>query len=135
MACLDTNILIDIGNPRRPGHSKAAQLVAEAVNRGEAICTTRFNIAELLVGLERATDRISEEQRFHRAIANLSVLEFDEISAEHFGRVQARLLNIGRPVGDLDVLIAAVCLANGQKLITRNAKHFADVQGLVVVAY
>ena len=135
MACLDTNVLIDLGNPRRPGHRRAAELVAVAISRGEAVCTTRFNIAELLVGLERTADRASEERRFHRAITKLSILEFDEISAEHFGRVQARLLNIGRPVGDLDVLIASVCLANGQKIVTRNAKHFADVQGLAVVGY
>jgi predicted nucleic acid-binding protein len=72
MACLDTNVLIDLGNPRRPLHHKAVDIVADAVGRGEAVCTTRFNIAELLVGLERAADRVGEERRFRRATATLS---------------------------------------------------------------
>jgi predicted nucleic acid-binding protein len=135
MPCLDTNVLIDLGNPRRALHSTAAALVGAALRRGEAVCTTRFNIAELRVGLERSMDRAAEERRFLRSISTLIVLDFDGSCAEHFGRIQARLFNLGRPAGDMDVLIAAVCLANGQRLVTRNAKHFADVPGLEVESY
>jgi predicted nucleic acid-binding protein len=35
----------------------------------------------------------------------------------------------------MDVLIAAVAMANGQELITRNPRHFADIPGLVVATY
>jgi predicted nucleic acid-binding protein len=135
MACLDTNVLIDLGNPRRTGRRKAVELIAAAIRGGEAICTTRFNVAELRVGLERSNDRAPEGRRVQRALSTLIILEFDAAAAEHFGRAQAHQLNLGRPVGDMDILIAAVCLANGQRLITRNAKHFADVQGLVVESY
>src|SRR4051812_6888363 len=106
MAVLDTNILIDLGNPHRSGHAKAVTLAAQITGRGEAVCTTRFNVAELLVGLERSDDRPAEERRVTRALSSLSILEFDETSAEQFGRIQAQLFALGRPVGDMDVLIA-----------------------------
>ena len=132
---LDTNVLIDLGDPRRAGHQMAVALSRNVIRNGEPLCTTRINIAELRVGLERAADRAREEQRFERATAALVLLEFDEAAAEHFGRVEAYLYSLGRPVGDMDALIAAICLTHGQRIITRNGKHFADVPGLVVEGY
>ena len=35
----------------------------------------------------------------------------------------------------LDVFIAAVALANGQRLVTRNPSHFANIPDLVIEAY
>jgi tRNA(fMet)-specific endonuclease VapC len=135
VAVLDTNVLIDLGDPRRAGHAAAATLVRNVIRRGDPVCTTRINIAELRVGIERATDRAREEQRFERATSSLFVLELDEAAAEHFGRTKAYLFGLGRPVGDMDALIAAICLTHNQRLITRNGKHFADVPGLVVEGY
>jgi predicted nucleic acid-binding protein len=135
MAVLDTNILIDLGNPHRNGHAKAVALAASVTRRGEAVCTTRFNIAELRVGLERSDDPIAEERRIARALSSLSILEFDETGAEQFGRIQAQLFALGRPIGDMDVLIAAVCVVNGQSLITRNQKCFVNIVGLAVEPY
>jgi predicted nucleic acid-binding protein len=135
LAALDTNILIDLGNPRRPGHAKAVAVAADVLRRSEALCTTRFNVAELRVGLERAVNRAAEEQRIARALVNLRILEFDEAAAEQFGRIQAHLFSLGQPVGDMDVLIAAVCIVHGQSLITRNQKHFIGIPGLTVEPY
>jgi tRNA(fMet)-specific endonuclease VapC len=135
MAALDTNVLIDLGDPRRHGYKTAAALVRNVTRQGESVCTTRINIAELRVGLERAADRAREEHRFETATSSLVVLELDEVAAEHFGKITAFLFGLGRPVGDMDALIAAICLAHNQKLITRNRKHFSDVPGLVVEGY
>ena len=135
MPVLDTNILIDLGYSRRGEYAKAVAVVSMAKARGETICTTRLNVAELRVGIERAPDRAAEERRVSRTIAPLVILEFDEQAAEHFGRIQGHLLDIGRPIGDMDALIAAVCFANGQRLITRNFRHFLDIPGLVVEGY
>jgi predicted nucleic acid-binding protein len=135
LAALDTNILIDLGNSRRAGHAKALALASAVLRRSEALCTTRFNVAELRVGLERALDRAAEEQRIQRALGSLAILEFDEAAAEQFCRIQARLFKQGTPAGDMDVLIAAVCVVHGQSLITRNQKHFIGIPGLIVEPY
>jgi tRNA(fMet)-specific endonuclease VapC len=92
-------------------------------------------VAELRVGIEQATDRVAEEARVRRALASVTVLELDEAAAEYFGRLRAHLYSLGRPVGDMDTLIAAVCLARGQSLVTRNPRHFLDVPGLLLESY
>lgn len=53
-----------------------------------------------------------------------------------FARLAASLQAIGRPAGDMDVLIAATALsANEPILVTRNPTHFADLRGLDVQGY
>jgi predicted nucleic acid-binding protein len=70
-----------------------------------------------------------------RVLRGPAVLELDEDAARRFGAITARPYRLGRPAGDLDVLVAAVALAHGQSLVTRNPKHFADLPGLTVHAY
>jgi predicted nucleic acid-binding protein len=41
----------------------------------------------------------------------------------------------GRPVGDADLLIAAIAQTNGCSLQTRNPKRFRDVPGLTIEVY
>jgi predicted nucleic acid-binding protein len=36
-------------------------------------------------------------------------------------------------IGNQDILIAGICLANGLPLLTRNSAHFAPIKGLVIV--
>src|ERR1700722_10436909 len=105
----------------------AAALVRDVIRRGEPVCTTRINIAELRVGIERATDRAREERRFERATISLIVLELNEAAAEHFGRIVAHLFRLGRPAGDMDALIAAIRLSVHMSMVTRNRKDFAHV--------
>jgi predicted nucleic acid-binding protein len=58
------------------------------------------------------------------------------LAAKSFGRTVAHLRHIGRPTGDLDMLIAATSLAGGHALlITRNPSHFASIPGLTVERY
>ena len=102
---------------------------------GEAICTARVSEAELRVGPHRSPDPVAELLRTERVLAGCTILEFDATAARIFAEVKAHLLNIGRPVGDMDVQIAAVALAGSQPLVTRNARHFADVPGLRVESY
>jgi predicted nucleic acid-binding protein len=65
-------------------------------------------------------------------IGPLPILDFDRRAAEVFGRVLGRLQHAGTPIGDMDALIASVCLAAGHSVMTRNAAHFARVPGLSV---
>ena len=136
MACLDTTVLVDLlSNRRAARRRRAADVVRRLVGDGEALTTTRFCVAELWVGVYRSREPKRERTRIMRLLRSLEVLEFGERSSRVFGATTARLQKIGRPAGDMDVLIAAVAIANGHALVTRNPRHFADIQGLAVVAY
>lgn len=97
--------------------------------------TTRFNVAELWVGIHRASDRGAEIVRMQTVLRPLPILDFERRSAEIFGRVVGRLQEAGTPIGDMDALIASVCLVAGHSVLTRNTAHFALVPGLAVETY
>ncbi|MGB7159393.1 MAG: type II toxin-antitoxin system VapC family toxin [Tepidisphaeraceae bacterium] len=136
MALLDTTVLIDLNlRPRSPLRRRADAVTAALVSRGEELCTSRINEAEFRVGAFRALDPARETARIDMLLSKLVILEFDATAARRYAEAQAHLLNIGKPSGEADVFIAAVALANGQRLVTRNPAHFANIPGLVIEAY
>ena len=136
MACLDTTLLIDLlrSNPERK--RRALAKIEVLASCGERIVTTRVNLAELYVGVELFDDPEREYQRVRGILDYINaILEFDDLAAQSFGQITAHLRRIGRPAGDMDVLIAATALANGHCLVTRNPAHFANIPHLVVESY
>ncbi len=136
MACFDTSVLLDLmGRGGRRGITRASKLIHQIVDGGHDLTTTCFNVAELLVGVHRSNDSDRERSKLQVALEGFRVLEFDYPCTELFGSIQSRLLAIGRPAGDMDVLIASVALRHQEPLVTGNAKHFRDIPDLVFEAY
>lgn len=136
MACLDTSVLLDLlGRGGRRRRRQAVTLLRQLTQRGEDLTTTRFTQAELHVGVERSRTADRERRVVQAALADLEILDFDEQAALAFGKLTAHLQQRGTPAGDMDVLIAAVSLVNGQRLVTANARHFSAMPGLVVEGY
>lgn len=136
MACLDTSFLLDAaGRGGRELRGRARKKLGSLVEDGEILTTTRFNVAELWVGIERTRDRPAELAAVETMLEPLTILDFDESSARVFGRITAHLYARGSPRGDMDILIASVVLVHGDRLVTRNARHFAGIPELVVETY
>jgi tRNA(fMet)-specific endonuclease VapC len=135
MACLDTTVLIALQRRNTEYGGLAARKVVELVIRGESLATSRLCAAELYVGVELARDRERELESVRRVLDGLEILPLDDRAAWLFAKAVAHLRRIGRPSGDVDVLIAAMALANGHCLVTRNPSHFADIPHLRVEAY
>lgn len=136
MACLDTSVLIDLGRRRNPLAARAQTCLRNLLARGETPSTTCFNLAELQVGAYRSPDPDLALRQIAGLVAGMSMLPFDETAGRIFAGLTARLQVLGRPAGDMDVLIAATALAAGQfVLVTRNPEHFASLPGLRVESY
>jgi len=135
MACLDTTILIDLAGQSDRLRKRALDKIKELVKRGENLVTTRFNVAELYIGIARSDNPRAEKAVVHSLLADLGILEFDDKAAWVFGQITAYLQNAGQPAGDMDVLIAATAMAAGHSLITHNISHFANIPQLVVEQY
>lgn len=136
MACLDTTVFLDLmGRSGRANAAAAAAAVVQLRAAEQEIVTTRFTYAELYVGVERSRDPSAEAARVESALAEVPILEFGEAAALLFASQSAHLRRLGRPAGDLDVLIAATAMARGHALLTRNKRHFADIPGLDVRGY
>jgi len=135
MACLDTTILIDLGRRASPRKTQAARRIEELAAKGQTIVTTRFNVAELYVGLSRSHHPKEDEKAVQILLSRFEILEFSDKAARLFGFITGFLQQMGQPAGDMDVLIAATAMAYGHTLITRNTRHFRHIPLLVVQEY
>ncbi|HEV8608206.1 MAG TPA: type II toxin-antitoxin system VapC family toxin [Tepidisphaeraceae bacterium] len=136
MPCLDTTVFIDLaGRSGKKLQARAQAAIRQHRDPIQSHTTTRFNLAELFFGVEGANDPVAERQRMDDLLENVQLLEFEDAATLQFAKIANYLRKIGRPKGSMDVLIAAVATANGEPLLTRNAKDFADIPGLVVIPY
>ena len=135
MACLDTTLLIDLAGRKSARREQAIRKIEGLAERGEEMTTTRFNLAELYVGIVRSQHPEEEEKAIRACMSDFAVLEFNDAAARLFGSITGLLQRIGKPAGDMDVLIAATAMAHGHALITRNAGHFKHIPHLIVEEY
>jgi tRNA(fMet)-specific endonuclease VapC len=87
---------------------------------------------ELLYGAHksaRASDNLENLEKFFKPFHSLP---FDDGAARIAGELRAALDRQGAPIGPNDLLIAAIALANGLKLITHNTDEFSRVPGLTL---
>jgi predicted nucleic acid-binding protein len=136
MPCLDTTVFLDLsGRSGKKLEARAQAAVRDHRDADQSHTTTRFNLAELLMGVEGANDPVAERQRVDDLLADVQLLEFEDVATLQFAKIANFLRKIGRPKESMDLLIASVALANGERLITRNPRDFMDIPGLVVIAY
>ena len=64
-----------------------------------------------------------------------AIPEFDQAAALHYADIRAHLEGTGRPIGPLDLLIAAQARSLKATLVTGNATGFKRVPGLKVQAW
>jgi len=98
------------------------------------LASTSVNYAELLYGLKHRDNRRllpKVELMFH----HITLYTFDKEAARVFGALKARLRRQGATVADMDLMIASIAIANEQKLISNNLKHFLRIEGLTVESW
>lgn len=120
---LDTDMCIYLLNGDERVKNRVAQVGVEAIS--VAIPT----IGELYFG---AYNSARVEANLARVQAFLSppgprILPIDDAAAECFGRFKAALRRVGKPIGDLDLLIAGVAASRGLKVVTNNTGHFERI--------
>ncbi len=87
--------------------------------------------AELRYGVARRADAPGLAAAVEEFLARVDVLPWDRSAADHYGRLRARLERSGRPLGSMDLMIAAHALALGARLVS-NDRAFSQVDGLKV---
>jgi predicted nucleic acid-binding protein len=135
MACLDTTILIDLAGRGSQRKEQAVKKIEELASKGEGLATTRFNVAELYVGISRSRHPEEDEKAVQVLLREFEILEFNDAAARVFGSITGLLQQIDKPAGDMDVLIAATAMVYGHTLITRNSRHFRLIPHLMVEEY
>jgi len=120
----------------REGHPTLARRIA--VHREEELAITVISVEGQLSGwytlLRRADrggrlaevyQRLADTVRFH---ALFPILSFTEPAIARHAQLAALRLNVGK----MDRRIAAIVLEHGGTLVTRNARDFRRIPGLVI---
>ena len=133
MSALTTSHLLDTNICSYLMRSRPARVVERLAELGpERVAVSVVTAIELRQGAQAS----KAPSRYHAAIdaflAEMPVLALDAAVAKTTGRVRAELRRAGKPIGDLDSLIAGHALALGLVLVTHNTREFARVAGLVV---
>ena len=89
-------------------------------------------LAELLFGAERHPKAAVISREIRDFVSRLEVIPWDEDAAEHYGSLRAALEKKGKPLGAMDLMIAAHARSRGATLVSNDVRHFRKVEGLLV---
>ncbi len=89
-------------------------------------------MAELYEGIFRATNPEEAERALKDFLSEVTVLSIDGEVARIFGQERARLRQVGMPMSDLDLLIAATALRHDLTLLTAD-RDFERVENLTTI--
>lgn len=130
----DTSFLVDLLREARRGIRGPATGLLDDLE-SEEVRVGMHVVCELLAGAEGAQRPSVERQRVKGLCSGLVVSYPDERFPAVYARVLTALRNAGHPIDTMDLLIATAALVDGAAIVTRNAKHFDRVPGLVVRVY
>jgi tRNA(fMet)-specific endonuclease VapC len=100
----------------------------------EEVFVPSIVLGELYYGARRShrvAENVARIEDFTRAS---SVLDCDHVTARAYGEIKSDLRQIGRPIPENDLWIAAIASQYDLVLITRDA-HFAGLPGIVTEAW
>lgn len=87
--------------------------------------------AELRFGAEKA-GRAKLTELVEAYLDRLAILDWTNEVSGYYARIRSQLERSGRPIGNMDLLIASHAVSQGSTLVTNNVKHFSSVSGLKV---
>lgn len=120
----DTDVVLDFFTNTPP----FAQALSDLLREGR-LALTAITVFELYAGILGAK-RLKQIEAFCEGVP---VFGLDLLAAAYAGKIFTYLKSKGITVGNQDILIAGICLANGLPILTRNSAHFAPIQGLTIV--
>jgi tRNA(fMet)-specific endonuclease VapC len=122
---LDTDISSYIIK-RRP-----ATLVERFEKHAESLSVSVMTAAELRFGAAKAGRRKLAEL-VEAYLERLAILDWTNEVTGHYAQIRSELERSGKPIGNMDLLIASHAVSQRMVLVTNNLKHFTSVPGLTV---
>ena len=123
MYLLDTNICIALLNDNRNAIKKFNFYFSQCY-------LSVIIVSELYKGVYCSKQVENNLQTLAKFIELLPVEPFDLSAAIEFGKIQGELKQIGKPTGEIDVLIAGVARSRGDIIVTNNIKDFQNISNI-----
>ena len=122
---LDTNVCIRYIN----GRSLNLRQTLEATLR-ESVGASTITKAELYYGSAKSQTPERSREKQIEFLYTVTLMPFNNQASEVYGEMRATLERRGTPIGQNDMLIAAIALAYDLTLVTHNTREFGRIDGL-----
>ena len=91
-----------------------------------------ITLSELEYGVMKSAKPEQNKLALAQFVAPIEISAYDDVAAQHYGKIRARLERQGTPIGSFDMLIAAHALSINSVLITNNESEFKRVSNLKI---
>lgn len=125
MYVLDTDIAVD--------YLRGNALAIEKLTKLNGLFITKLSLAELFFGVYNSGNIDKHYSKLMDFLAGVRILNLEFDACSSFGRIKSNLKKQGKIIGDFDIMIAAIAIANNFTLITRNLKHYGHIEGLKIM--
>lgn len=126
----DTSTLVEVMRARKPA---VRRRFSEAVGGPETLFASAIVLHELLSGALAAPRPDAEREKIDSIMQAIEIVPLEGTDATSTAAVLQTLRRSGRPIGDIDTLIAGQALARGWTVVTSNVRHFGRVEGLPLI--
>jgi len=124
---IDTSIVVDIER----GKEETAGLLERLIEENNSISISSVVASEIFTGTYLRTDYKKATKKANELFTCFHIVPLDMEIAEIIGKLNAYLIANGLPIEYQDVAIAATFLQEkGDRLLTKNKKHFTIIPGL-----
>lgn len=96
------------------------------------ICISAISLSELEYGVFKSQQYERNRKILDSFIKYFSIMPYSKEAATEYGKIRAELEKIGKPIGAMDMLIAAHALTENLTLITNNKKEFVRINHLKI---
>ena len=134
MFSLDTNVASELMRPEPTpavaawiAERDAQEMYLTAVSEAEL----RYGVAIMPVGKRRNALESAMIRWIDQGFRG-RVLPFDSAAARAYAEIAADRRQAGRPIGEADCQIAAICRSRGAVLVTRNVRDFEGTEVEVI---
>ena len=117
------------------GDEAATRKAKEIEARGMPMIVSAPTVFELYVGLSLSSKAEEEKTRIMAVLESLPFLPLDLESSKAGGRIYGDKKRAGSPVDPEDAMVAGIARVHGEKVLTRNLKHFQGIEGVGVETY
>ena len=127
----DTTFLIDL----MIGDEAAVEKARDIESKSIPLAVTAPSVFELYVGLSLSRKAEEEKTNIMGVLESLPFLPLDSESAKVGGRIFGDKRCAGSQIDPEDAMVAGIAKVHGEKVLTRNIKHFRGVEGVSVESY
>ena len=130
MVVLDTSFLVDIlrNAPR------AVELLVEIEGKEPTLLVAAPTVMELWEGALGSKASEKEKARVDALLTSVNVLYLDVRAAKRAAELDFELSGKGTPLELQDIMIAAIAMANGETVVTKDS-DYARIPGLKILKY